>query len=221
MNTVFDPSPKFLRDSGVNHVRTFSPLELVVTAVLVAVHMDHRTDKQLLDDVKAMRLYLRVEHKDLRVNAQCWATSWYFITEIMDRRRGVKPVTSQPADVSMRELRQSIERGSGSSTERSLAADGTTSLSDRDSSPLSSAPSSSSDDDSPDEDTSPTSTDDEDAHARPTRRALGKRPAKRPAAKVTSKRGRPSKQNTKKGRPAKKVKRTPSVDIRFEQLYES
>jgi len=218
MNTVFDPNPRFLRDSGVNHVRTFSPLELVVTAVLVAVHMDHRTDEQLLDDVKAMRLYLRVEHKDLRVNAQCWATAWFFITEIMDRRRGIKPITSPSADVSMRELRQSIERGTGSSTGLSLA-DGTSSLSDRDSSPLSSVPSSSSEDDSSDEDTSPPSTDDEDVHARPTRRALGKRPAK--PTKRPAKRRRPSKQVIKRRRPAKKAKRTPDLDIRFEQLYES
>jgi hypothetical protein len=225
MNTIFDPAPKFLRDAGVNHVRTFSPLELVVTAVLVAIHMDHRTDEQLLDDVKAMRTYLRVEHKDLRVNAQCWATSWHYITEIMDRRRGIKPTTSPPAESSRSALMQSIEGGSNRLTGRSLAADGTNlqELSDRDSSPLSSAPSSS-EGDSSDEDTSPPSSspsDDEDAHTRPSRRALGKRRAagKRLAAKSTSKRRRPSEKKTKNTRLAKKPRRA-SEDIRFDSLYE-
>jgi hypothetical protein len=224
MNTVFDPAPKFLRDAGVNHVRTFSPLELVVTAVLVACQMDHRTDAELLDDVKAMRTYLRVEHKDLRVNAQCWATSWYYITEIMDRRRGIKTATSPSVEGSRSALMQSIEGGSNQLVGRSLDADGTTSqeLSDRDSSPLSSALSSLSEDSS-DEDTSSPSTsssDDENAHSHPSRRALGKKraiSAKRSTAKGTTKRGRLSKDKFKKARPAKKARRA-SSEIRFDSL---
>lgn len=222
MNTVFDPAPKFLRDAGVNHVRTFSPLELVVTAVLVSCQMDYRTDEELLDDVKAMRLYLRVEHKDLRVNAQCWATSWYYITEIMDRRRGIKTATSISEEGSRSALRQSIEGGSNQLTGRSFDADASTSqeLSDRDSSPLSSAPSSLSGDSS-DEDTSTTSSssDDEPPHAHPRPRALGKRRAlaKKPTAKTTSKRGRSSENKSKTARPAKKARRA-SSGIRFDSL---
>ncbi|KUJ23432.1 uncharacterized protein LY89DRAFT_550042, partial [Mollisia scopiformis] len=79
-NSVFDPAPEYLRTANVNWVRTFSPLELIVTAILVHMHMDHRSDEELLEDVKTMRKYLRTHHKDLRVNAQCWASSWNFIT---------------------------------------------------------------------------------------------------------------------------------------------
>ncbi|PBP28406.1 hypothetical protein BUE80_DR000793 [Diplocarpon rosae] len=89
-NSVFDPAPKYLRAAQTNHVRTFSPLELVVTAILVATHMDHRSDEQLLEDVKELRTWLRRKHKDLRVNAPCWATAWGFITSEMDVRRGQK-----------------------------------------------------------------------------------------------------------------------------------
>jgi hypothetical protein len=86
-NSVFDPAPDYLRDASVNHVRTFSPLELIVTAILVSMHMDSRSDDELLTDIKQMRRYLRVRHKDLRVNAQCWATSWEFLSEEMTRRK--------------------------------------------------------------------------------------------------------------------------------------
>lgn len=86
-NSVFDPAPDFLRAPGVEHVRTFSPLELIGTAILVSYHIEHRTDQELLDDVKAMRYYLRIKHKDLRVNAQCWVTVWEFVTEEMKSRK--------------------------------------------------------------------------------------------------------------------------------------
>ena len=81
-NSAFDPAPNFLRGDGFDHVRTFSPLELITSALLVCYHMAVRTDAQLLDDVKEMRRHLRLKHKDLRVNAQCWTTAWEFIVRI-------------------------------------------------------------------------------------------------------------------------------------------
>ncbi|TVY83145.1 hypothetical protein LSUE1_G002651 [Lachnellula suecica] len=95
-NSVFDPAPDFLRAPGVEHVRTFSPLELIGTAILVSVHMETRTDLELLDGVKAMRYYLRQNHKDLRVNAQCWVTVWEFVTDEMANLP--LPANGQPAD---------------------------------------------------------------------------------------------------------------------------
>ncbi|KAG9237047.1 hypothetical protein BJ875DRAFT_184483 [Amylocarpus encephaloides] len=88
-NSVFDPAPEFLHDPGVEHVRTFSPLELIGTAILVACHMEFRSEDELIEDIKSMRIYLRVKHKDLRVNAQCWFTVWEFTYEEMRRRRGI------------------------------------------------------------------------------------------------------------------------------------
>jgi hypothetical protein len=234
LNTVFHPAPKFLTDVGVNHVRTFSPLELVVTAILIAVHMDYRSDAQLIDDIKAMRQYLRIEHKDLRVNAQCWGTSWYYITEIMDRRRGLKPASEPPAEDPMMKLRLSIENGPKNAPRQS---------GDLSDSPLSSVPGSSDDETRDERDTSPPETDpdatiseDEDIRPRPTRRALGKRraaPAKRLKSRPklvvkksrlisrSAKRSRKLEKRVNSARPVKKVKRRSqarSLDITFDQL---
>ena len=134
-NSVFDPAPDFLRAARIVHVRTFSPLELVVTAILVAVHMDHRTNEQLLEDVKEMRLFLRKKHKDLRVNAQCWNTAWSFITKEMD----VRLSSSSKLHLSIEGRRPGEGQSSSATSGRdSSGADG----SERGSSPLSSAPSS-------------------------------------------------------------------------------
>ncbi|KAK0110123.1 hypothetical protein ONS95_002776 [Cadophora gregata] len=133
-NSVFDPAPGFLRAARIVHVRTFSPLELVVTAILVAVHMDHRTNEQLLEDVKEMRLFLRKKHKDLRVNAQCWNTAWSFITKEMD----VRLSSSTKLHLSIEGRRPGEGPSSSATSGRdSSGADG----SERGSSPLSSAPS--------------------------------------------------------------------------------
>jgi hypothetical protein len=80
-NSVFDPGADFI---GANTTQTFSPLELVGTAILVAFHMEKFTDNQLLDAVKKLRLHLRLKHKDLRLNAQCWGTVWRYINRIAD-----------------------------------------------------------------------------------------------------------------------------------------
>jgi hypothetical protein len=86
-NSAFDPAPEYLKSRETSHVKTFSPLELVATATLIAVHGQSRTAATLIDDVKEMRLYLRRNHKDLRLNNQCWATVWKFIdTEIIKLR---------------------------------------------------------------------------------------------------------------------------------------
>lgn len=82
-DSVFHPNPVFLRkDSTVSHVRTFSPIELVCAAVLIAYHMEQRSDEELLDDVKKLRRYLRLNHRDLRINPQCWNTAWALIGTI-------------------------------------------------------------------------------------------------------------------------------------------
>jgi hypothetical protein len=107
-NSVFDPAPDFLREEVVSHVRTFSPVELICTAVLVSYHMESRTNEELLGDVKNLRHRLRVRHKDLRVNTECWRTAWDFISkvgtdaEVVDyippprRRKTVKKSSKRP-----------------------------------------------------------------------------------------------------------------------------
>lgn len=85
-DSAFDAAPNFLRGDGFDHVRTFSPLELICSGLLISYHMNTRDDKQLLEDVKEMRRHLRLKHKDLRVNAQCWTTAWEYIIEIGSER---------------------------------------------------------------------------------------------------------------------------------------
>lgn len=99
-NSPFDPAPDFLRKPETDHGKTFSPLELVATAVLVACHMKHRTDEELIEDVKAFRIYIRTKRQDLRLNAQCWVSVWGFIDVEMRERRGL-PAEEQSADQQM------------------------------------------------------------------------------------------------------------------------
>ncbi|QSZ36674.1 hypothetical protein DSL72_006555 [Monilinia vaccinii-corymbosi] len=88
-DSVFDPAPEFLKDVDVNHVRTFSPLELVASGILISYHKDKRSDDALLEDIKSMRHFLRLKHKDLRVNAQCWTSAWEFISEHVNRNSSI------------------------------------------------------------------------------------------------------------------------------------
>ena len=82
-DSVFHPNPLFLRtDPSVSHVRTFSPIELVCTSILIAYQMEKRSDEELLDDIKNLRRFMRIKHKDLRVNPQCWNTAWTLISTI-------------------------------------------------------------------------------------------------------------------------------------------
>jgi hypothetical protein len=87
-DTAFDPAPGYLSERGLGHVKTFSPIELITTAVLLSVHMGDRTDDMLLGDIKEMRHYFREEHKDLRINQVCWTTAWNYVDNVMFTRRG-------------------------------------------------------------------------------------------------------------------------------------
>jgi hypothetical protein len=85
-NSAFDPAPDFLVEKGVGHVKSFSPLELLATAILILVHSNTRSDRELIDDIKELRVYLRKEYKDLRLNGQCWGTAWQYIDSEMKNR---------------------------------------------------------------------------------------------------------------------------------------
>jgi len=87
-NSAFDPAPDYLRERSIGHVKTFSPLELLATAILLLVHGDSRTNGMLIGDIKEMRMYLRRAHKDLRLNPACWATAWKFIDADLISLRG-------------------------------------------------------------------------------------------------------------------------------------
>lgn len=90
VNSAFDSAPDYLSERGVGHVKTFSPLELLGTAILLSVHMHTRTDQMLLGDIQELRHYLRENHKDLRINQLCWSSVWEYIDHVMIQRRGGK-----------------------------------------------------------------------------------------------------------------------------------
>lgn len=87
-NSCFGRSPETLREQGQHHVKTFSPLETLSTAILLHVHGDMRNDTMLKGDIMDMRLVFRERHKDLRLNTQCWATAWDYINNELFLRRG-------------------------------------------------------------------------------------------------------------------------------------
>ncbi len=87
-NSAFDPAPDFLTHPEVAHVKTFSPLELLATAVLIFKHGESSMNDVLVEDIKEMRYYLRQKHKDLRLNNICWITAWTFINSGLIKLRG-------------------------------------------------------------------------------------------------------------------------------------
>lgn len=96
-NSCFAPSPEGVRNRGVTHVKTFSPLEVVATAILLLRHMDDRTNKMLQGDIMEMRVYLRQKNKDLRLNNTCWADCYQYIDVDMIQLRGGAGATRRRA----------------------------------------------------------------------------------------------------------------------------
>jgi hypothetical protein len=106
--------------------------------------MERSTDEQLLEDIKEMRKFLRIEHKDLRVNAQCWTTAWRFITEIIDKRRiaAGQATTGRAGGTNGLSILPSIEGGSINASGSDDPSIRSSTARDSSTSPLSSVPSS-------------------------------------------------------------------------------
>ena len=87
-NSCFGKNPEYVREQGQTHVKTFSPLELLSTALLIHLHGDKRNDAMLKGDILDMRVFLREKHMDLRLNTQCWASMWDYVNNQIFLRRG-------------------------------------------------------------------------------------------------------------------------------------
>ncbi|KAL5353294.1 hypothetical protein ACLOAV_001330 [Pseudogymnoascus australis] len=96
-DSCFAAAPVGLSNRGVTHVKTFSPLEVVATAILLLRHMDERTNKMLEGDIMEMRVYLRQKNKDLRLNNTCWADAYQYIDVDMIQLRGGAGATRRRA----------------------------------------------------------------------------------------------------------------------------
>lgn len=90
-DTVFYGNPKEFHDSNrpklYKPVGTFSPLEIVATAVLIQLYPE-KTDAFLMGDLLELRIHLRQKHMDLRLNGNCWDTAWKFLWEELPHIRG-------------------------------------------------------------------------------------------------------------------------------------
>lgn len=92
-NSCFGKSPESIREAGLYHVKTFSPLEVLCTAILIHMHSNERNNNLLMGDIMDMRIVLRENHKDLRLNTACWASAWNYINNDLFLRRGGEGVT--------------------------------------------------------------------------------------------------------------------------------
>lgn len=118
-NSAFSADPDYLYERGVGRVKTFSPLELVASCILIFVHMHNRSDHMLLGDIKEMRCFLRENQKDLRLNQDCWSTAWTYIETVMLQRRGGEGTTESRVQRQPPEIVISDDEHTGSGDEAS------------------------------------------------------------------------------------------------------
>ncbi|KAI9836933.1 MAG: hypothetical protein M1837_003165 [Sclerophora amabilis] len=87
--------PQAFKDNAYTRVKTFSPLELVSVAVLIALHPG-RPKGMLKGDILHLRGELRNRNVDLRLNSSCWKDSWFIISTIEDTRGATDPSAMIP-----------------------------------------------------------------------------------------------------------------------------
>jgi hypothetical protein len=93
--TLLAKRPKTFLDNNYTHVKTFSPLEMVVVSVLLAMYPE-RNDRTLQGDILFLRMELRKANKDLKLNATLWRDAWYLL-ENLERVRGAVDGTTGEA----------------------------------------------------------------------------------------------------------------------------
>lgn len=121
-NSCFGKNPESIREANLHHVKTFSPLELLCTAILIHVHGDERNNKLLMGDIMDMRIVLRENHKDLRLNGACWITAWDYINnEIFLRRGGEGVARRYVAGKTIKTVRQGAEDRNASTSDQTSA----------------------------------------------------------------------------------------------------
>ena len=84
---IAEEYPETFEDNGYIKVKTFAPIELVAVSVLLSQKGADRPKGLLRGDILTLRLQLRSEHVDLRMNQTVWASAWRFIDDL-ERHRG-------------------------------------------------------------------------------------------------------------------------------------
>ncbi|CAI6260838.1 unnamed protein product [Periconia digitata] len=67
-------------DKHLHGVQTFAPLEMVATTVLISMYVETRSNRVLLEYVRAMRTALREEYKELRISVEAWKSVWRWLS---------------------------------------------------------------------------------------------------------------------------------------------
>lgn len=62
--------------------QTFAPIEMVAVTVLISIHSETRNNKLLLGDIRAMRMAVRQDFADLRLNTTIWRWFWEYIDDL-------------------------------------------------------------------------------------------------------------------------------------------
>jgi hypothetical protein len=90
--SLLSKRPRTFGNNNYTNVKTFSPLEMVVVAVLLSV-FPNRPERFLHGDILYIRLELRKVNKDLKLNSTLWRDAWYLI-ENLERVRGATDGTT-------------------------------------------------------------------------------------------------------------------------------
>lgn len=82
--SVFSSKTSYFK-ATTNNVPSFAPVDFISSAMLVYKNPD-RPNALLLQDIKALRKFVRQKHKDLRMNQVVFKTAWEFIVDEMSKR---------------------------------------------------------------------------------------------------------------------------------------
>jgi hypothetical protein len=99
---IFTNENKYLRG-----VQTFAPVEMVAITVLISMYSETRNNRLLLGDVSALRVALRENFMDLRLNSSVWK----FIWEYLDELEAIRGAVEGTAVDRMRDAPQTTGRG--------------------------------------------------------------------------------------------------------------
>ena len=118
---VAEEYPETFGDNHYVKVKTFAPIEFVAVSVLLSQKGANRPKGLLRGDILTLRLQLRSEHVDLRMNQSVWASAWRFIDDL-ERHRGtvdgstVRKATKKPSQTSKREVKHVAQPSNGTTS---------------------------------------------------------------------------------------------------------
>jgi hypothetical protein len=88
-----DPNTFTNTDKHLRGVQTFAPVEMVAVVILISMYSESRNNNLLIGDIRALRVALRENFIDLRLNVQIWKFVWEFIKNLEQSRGAVDGTT--------------------------------------------------------------------------------------------------------------------------------